>query len=141
MRISDWSSDVCSSDLAVLDCAQVATQIVDGGQGVVDGGQRIGRGLADRLAFVDGGGGRGAGRSRGGAGGSVGDLHVSGKVGRRASAVRALDEPVAVVILEQIGFIVGRGCTVGVLERQAASGDRSEEHKSELQSLMRISYA
>src|SRR3546814_19623042 len=30
MRISDWSSDVCSSDLAGLECARPRRRIVDG---------------------------------------------------------------------------------------------------------------
>src|SRR5690606_5321925 len=97
--------------------------IVDSGQSVVDGGQRIGSGLADRLAFVDGDGGGRAGRGTG-SGGSVGHLHVGGKVSRRARAVRTLDEPVAVVVLIQVGFVVGGdGGTISSLERQAASRD------------------
>src|SRR3546814_10318103 len=38
--------------------------------------------------------------------------------------------------------LLGReNCTVGALRAQAAAKGRSEEHTSELQSLMRISYA
>src|SRR3546814_2032135 len=83
MRISDWSSDVCSSDLVARDAGNAAR----------DGGGEIG---IDRGLVVDG-----AMRL------DMGDLATAGggNAGQRADLVR------------------------------------SEEHTSELQSLMRISYA
>src|SRR3546814_5694147 len=85
MRISDWSSDVCSSDLGA-------------------GGIRpVGRTLSHR--------GRDGARRQ---------------AGRHQLAVHADQE-------------VRSGGFRGVPE--AAAGERSEEHTSELQSLMRISYA
>src|SRR3546814_5403831 len=90
MRISDWSSDVCSSDLQGEDLAAADVQ--------VDRLERLearGVGLAECLDRDDG-------------------LHAgSGDVRR--------------------GWVPASGCT--------AYGQRSEEHTSELQSLMRISYA
>src|SRR3546814_7415789 len=96
MRISDWSSDVCSSDLEVV-LVELLAGLVDG----VKSDQRIlelGRRLAhDRLAV----------------------------------AIDAIDV-VSADILRCIGHRAA-GCRAAV--------DRSEEHTSELQSLMRISYA
>src|SRR3546814_2169766 len=107
MRISDWSSDVCSSDLRgpafgrVVDCRlrKLAAGIVDGeiepaAFGVDALEQRI-----DLFRLAD------IGRHR---------QH------RRAFAAREIDD----------------GVKAGIVEKS-----RSEEHTSELQSLMRISYA
>src|SRR3546814_6000475 len=93
MRISDWSSDVCSSDL--LADQEAALQV--GVQYRVP--VRLGH-LQERLGDGDAG---------------VVDQHV--------------DRPQRV-----LGRIEGGADRGGV-------GDRSEEHTSELQSLMRISYA
>src|SRR3546814_5364522 len=90
MRISDWSSDVCSSDLA-------AAGLVAGSAG------RLARALAAR----------GMGNAVAGHGGGSG-------FSRRDQCARGAQ-------------------STGV--RQRLSGElRSEEHTSELQSLMRISY-
>src|SRR3546814_6867122 len=89
MRISDWSSDVCSSDLQS------------------DEGQWRG---ADRPA-------RRTGADRGGDGAGA----VAEGSARQMEGVRP-------------GHRTGR-------ERQGRLSHRSEEHTSELQSLMRISYA
>src|SRR3546814_7259291 len=91
MRISDWSSDVCSSDLPPL-------------RGRAGAGVPAGRRQPDPLFAA---GGRGA----------IGQIS-----GRRDARRRPL------LALPQDGGTAG--------------GDgRSEEHTSELQSLMRISYA
>src|SRR3546814_4752249 len=86
MRISDWSSDVCSSDLDQLVRGAVADRALQRG-----GDQAHG----DRIARL-----RGPGR--------------------------------LVVALEHPAFAI---------EHAAHQVQRSEEHTSELQSLMRISYA
>src|SRR3546814_7764240 len=103
MRISDWSSDVCSSDLWL-----------------VVAGDRPDPRFRDRQASV---GRRYAGGRRGG------DGDAGGYIG------------------------AGRRCRDGAVSGQSGAGDdparkaahagagRSEEHTSELQSLMRISYA
>src|SRR3546814_2445542 len=121
MRISDWSSDVCSSDLSwygslkqsgdhLIRVRHAGELGVQGGE--VDPVQQLG---ADRLAV-------GRALVEGGAG--VGDHHhVEAQIGADPDA--------------------GRHAHVG----GDAEGDdlldatRSEEHTSELQSLMRISYA
>src|SRR3546814_3719212 len=108
MRISDWSSDVCSSDLlAVPDI------------------------LADR-------------RPVGGAG--LGGLQVLDRgavgIGRGAAGNRAKDQPRALDAVDHIGH--RRMIDAARRDRDLAPLDiraRSEEHTSELQSLMRISYA
>src|SRR3546814_4636248 len=108
MRISDWSSDVCSSDLA----RRVQLHRRPGQQGVDE-----------------------AGEHRADAGGEV----VAEAEGWVLVHVGALGE------LELHGVDAVRGTPmaagdVAALEA-AVGGVRSEEHTSELQSLMRITYA
>src|SRR3546814_2635436 len=94
MRISDWSSDVCSSDL------------IRQGLGVVGAGTRVGR-LAEvlRIAGID-----------------EADLNTHGP--------------------ERVGEEVpGAAVEAAGADDVVAAARRSEEHTSELQSLMRISYA
>src|SRR3546814_3864993 len=110
MRISDWSSDVCSSDLA------------DDGEHDAGGDAEEPVQLEDRVAeghgawsvrFLPRGAG-GCGRSRSAAVAPHGRLRTGSGPGSRRRARTA--------------SAVGRR-------------SRSEEHTSELQSLMRISYA
>src|SRR3546814_9972820 len=109
MRISDWSSDVCSSDLTLLDQVEgLADHRVEQVR-VVDAQQHV---LLARL------------RHHG--------LAVRRRVGHRL-----LDQDVAAVLHRR-----KRDRGVGGRGRQHMDGvRRSEEHTSELQSLMRISYA
>src|SRR3546814_1335495 len=103
MRISDWSSDVCSSDLIARQCIPVDEHSLGDREGerrirvAIDAAQRIG--CYRQRARGDGERGR------------------IGRILREAEAV--------------IAAVAG----------QPAAGHRSEEHTSELQSLMRISYA
>src|SRR3546814_5787522 len=91
MRISDWSSDVCSSDLHEIEIDGLAAAILTGHLG-----------LSGRLTLGDGRRGHAEAQRK----------HAGGEE---------------------------------VLQRQRHRGEsllsRSEEHTSELQSLMRISYA
>src|SRR3546814_1828491 len=116
MRISDWSSDVCSSDLSRSDRRQ---------------------GLA-----MGGGARRPDARAR-----ASGDAR--GDQGRPEARRYGSDPPVAPVgrardarrmeaYIEEVGKARGLNSLTG---RAVLSADRSEEHTSELQSLMRISYA
>src|SRR3546814_4248422 len=95
MRISDWSSDVCSSDLLIERFEHVG----DEARGAAPQPAAFGRGgeeLADRRRDID-------------------------------AAHPSRDD---------------RGSQeIGTQERGERGADRSEEHTSELQSLMRISYA
>src|SRR3546814_5568837 len=98
MRISDWSSDVCSSDLKVIgDHAVVALWF----------GQVC---------------------TRDGAEGTMGDMAIFGKGDRRR--------------VGRFGLSGRNGAAVcGCGLNRGRGGGRSEEHTSELQSLMRSSYA
>src|SRR3546814_9992225 len=100
MRISDWSSDVCSSDLVQKPLRIQRRHAAEAGR-------------SDRLAVV--------------------------LVGHVAGGEHALDRSLRGAAAEP-----GADLQVTVVHRQLAleqAGVRSEEHTSELQSLMRISYA
>src|SRR3546814_7620967 len=126
MRISDWSSDVCSSDLKV----RHGRAVVEFGSGSSAKTPLLLRAIAP-AAYVP--------------------IDISGDFLRDAAAALAQDFPDLPVIpveadfmepialpeairdLPKLGFFPGS--TIGHLV------PRSEEHTSELQSLMRISYA
>src|SRR3546814_2338518 len=121
MRISDWSSDVCSSDLIADDEADLRF-----GQRDLDLAGLLLEQLAHlvhRLARHD--------HAR----------HAGGTVGKRDLAPR---EPVAVRGdgAKQRNAVAVGGMQVDAVEiiARLIGGERSEEHTSELQSLMRISY-
>src|SRR3546814_7066405 len=115
MRISDWSSDVCSSDLR----ARRGDIDIAAGDDRIEAGREAGRVGSEII--------RGFGMFDG----------CRPHAGQRDVAAReAIDT-------DRAGVAGGR-------QRQRAAGgdqaarcaaDRSEEHTSELQSLMRISYA
>src|SRR3546814_10459426 len=110
MRISDWSSDVCSSDLLDIASAPATLDVLDELRAAI-AAQR------DLQTRIDG-------------------------IARDA---REHDESVA-ALTERLGIAAsGGGVTLleGMRARLSAarSTARSEEHTSELQSLMRISYA
>src|SRR3546814_7293767 len=121
MRISDWSSDVCSSDLGI-DHVRVAAQVGD----VVFG---VGRELAQELLHV-----------------AVAHVGVRLRRARLGQFARQAGQ------VAEAGMRVGEGAefvAVQQLARRARALQqhhlhaalRSEEHTSELQSLMRTSYA
>src|SRR3546814_9269799 len=115
MRISDWSSDVCSSDLD-LDPGRVTVLLVELGRahdvGEEDGDRPVGTG-------------------------QLGDLGAVGQ-GDAGELLDGAGQESADALLADLGGGVDHGA-------QRMGGDvtglRSEEHTSELQSLMRISYA
>src|SRR3546814_4600173 len=132
MRISDWSSDVCSSDLLAV--------AVDGDGGVdvgvlamdADDHDRHAGLLGDRR-FVAAGFLAGGGKLRLHRGELVdaqGVLHLRGEIGRGGLVLAGLH------VVEQAG-----GGRHGVGVAFGGHRRRSEEPTSELQSLMRISYA
>src|SRR3546814_1670099 len=99
MRISDWSSDVCSSDLRLdLDRAGDVDLLAEGGIGSGD---------------------------------AVIDLLAHGHF--------ELGEPLDLFPLHEAGHLEQLGAVP--FDGFLRVGGRSEEHTSELQSLMRISYA
>src|SRR3546814_2562669 len=102
MRISDWSSDVCSSDLRIR--LDVAVIILAGPDELARPFQRRCDHVVDEAVFID----------------DVRLLELVGEFGVEH-------------LLEQ----VLEAAVIGLQDRVL----RSEEHTSELQSLMRISYA
>src|SRR3546814_7299897 len=110
MRISDWSSDVCSSDLGdALVARNVRLQLRDFHLDHVGHGVRWRRQPVRPADLGDGGGHHERGPAVGPAPGARGGAD---------------------------GGLGGR-----VRPQRGGGGGRSEEHTSELQSLMRISYA
>src|SRR3546814_8897847 len=105
MRISDWSSDVCSSDLGR-------------GVGRVDRSSLSADGRAD---------------DRGSAGAFAGPLHIGASKRRRDGDLLGGHDASAGADL--------RTTSQQPFLRRSRACSRSEEHTSELQSLMRISYA
>src|SRR3546814_8824955 len=111
MRISDWSSDVCSSDLA------------EKGKGQGDAAQREGHGESQQQHAADG------------------REHDEGENLPKQRRIHFLDRSRLFFLRLELRMphqnqIAPPG------ERQPLEADqRSEEHTSELQSLMRISYA
>src|SRR3546814_8797581 len=121
MRISDWSSDVCSSDLRIVGA-------------VLYGDTADGSWYFDLLKKQD----------------DVSELRDMLIFGQSfASGGGAADPKAAVAALSDDAEICGcngvtKGQVVSCIAKGAHSLDavrRSEEHTSELQSLMRISYA
>src|SRR3546814_3170523 len=107
MRISDWSSDVCSSDLFLLAQRQILARYA----GSLVLALLLETGSRDRRANLN----------------TLGD-----------SFLGPLYEAIPVFLLGEPGFRFDR-CRQDVRLRGLEL--RSEEHTSELQSLMRISYA
>src|SRR3546814_5577799 len=111
MRISDWSSDVCSSDLDHTTGLHVVAELLDLGGAELD---LLQRGLGVLV-------------------GAAGEA-----AGHRARLRALRDDERHRALARQLGRYVGGQ------RHHHALGDvlgRSEEHTSELQSLMRISYA
>src|SRR3546814_3447638 len=120
MRISDWSSDVCSSDLAAIFDALALI------------GRRLppaadfSRHLADLLLVVARNFDRGLIRRL--------DRDALGHIEIDVVAVAKLQ-------LQRLALRRGAIADAGDLQNLGETVGRSEEHTSELQSLMRISYA
>src|SRR3546814_3270517 len=140
MRISDWSSDVCSSDLPLEAPHSVELTLeVDRHRLVFT----LGRGIAELIggqrnrieAAVEGEGRR--------------DRDALARIEERI--LRGAEKVAAAAIDDAVRRAIGQDTLIdrGILERRvelaigAVDADlpRSEEHTSELQSLMRISYA
>src|SRR3546814_2586628 len=120
MRISDWSSDVCSSDLAGSRRAGAAAARVSAGRGAGAAGVGVPRvGRRARAAVR---------------------LRADDRLGSQRSAAAA---PGAAELPRQRGALhsAWRHFARRAPRRRRAADRRSEEHTSELQSLMRISDA
>src|SRR3546814_4127409 len=150
MRISDWSSDVCSSDLAnrsssfplvasVERCGIVGDGLLNLGHGHIDrpgeARAQIPVGLSKIADHDDFGTHR------------ADVAEIPSEVLDQVRLVRRLERPVEHArLIERLGLRDRRGLNdrIDLVGRGHESGIqrlRSEEHTSELQSLMRISYA
>src|SRR3546814_4866467 len=123
MRISDWSSDVCSSDLPFVSLSNSATS--EGGNAQSEGLSTIElRSLGDSrtLVLIDG----------------------RRTVSNSAQANRVSLSSIPDDFVDRIEIITGGASSVYGSDAIAGVVNiitRSEEHTSEIQSLMRISYA
>src|SRR3546814_4559510 len=113
MRISDWSSDVCSSDLLVVRLF-LAPDHVGGLVALEFGGQQLAR---ERVQLLD-----------------ADQRHVVG-----LALVHVFEQVVVDLARAQHDALCLLRVAGGVGDQVLET--RSEEHTSELQSLMRISYA
>src|SRR3546814_10733902 len=119
MRISDWSSDVCSSDLTIVESeVPLNDYVAEVALKPVTDGNRTFWSWSSRFRPPPG-------RER-----ELTDLVSQGVYEAGFAAVRALVERRPVPAPAR-----------PVALSPSAAGARSEEHKSELQSLMRIPYA
>src|SRR3546814_8040281 len=109
MRISDWSSDVCSSDLIASRADALRWRQANLAEGVT-----LGELLSD---------------------GSMPVVHPATPATDIANLMIAEDMGRICVVDPQSGALIG------IIARRNLLSARSEEHTSELQSLMRISYA
>src|SRR3546814_3671372 len=125
MRISDWSSDVCSSDLEHEPENESETN---------DRSPR----RADLSRHPGGSGGERAGRCRARADRRAPVRQPAARQRRRRDGGAVLPALLGVPLHRPPGRAAARCRTA---RRGAARQGRSEEHTSELQSLMRISYA
>src|SRR3546814_7966848 len=120
MRISDWSSDVCSSDL-------IFPRAVDG------------VGEKEPALVPEGGLARARGKRHALRGGQVPGVELLAEIAELVAAedddaIFRRDRGAAPVLARPAGIVAHQEQGLAMLER-------SEEHTSELQSLMRISYA
>src|SRR3546814_5530984 len=124
MRISDWSSDVCSSDLAAggaeIEAAKRSRQGLQGRDAAAGrGGKEFEAVESDIEARHD---------VR-----RIGDARQKGNAGRHRGFAEAVGQAGRD---DEFGAGIQR-----IAEHSRVQHRRSEEHTSELQSLMRISYA
>src|SRR3546814_1885842 len=122
MRISDWSSDVCSSDLHFVEHANAARTdgMAKALQAAVDLAGQLAIGVVEAVQYV-----------------------ADRAAFRRDEQILGCDEfgdGEAVVHLQHADLFA-RIAHTGLFISALGGDPRSEEHTSELQSLMRISYA
>src|SRR3546814_2069582 len=144
MRISDWSSDVCSSDLRPGSRSLSISKLV-----IASRARPAERCRRERATGIEEAGGEVGQRIRG-ARGPSGEGEVGTRFGEQVVAAHRLAGAAAKLALAllhhppigelgaDVAGVVGRIFVVGIDD---VADLRSEEHTSELQSLMRISYA
>src|SRR3546814_6501373 len=117
MRISDWSSDVCSSDLIRTTISEMGPVLLARLMGLNDTQEGV---LTIAFRFAD----------------EQGLLLLDLADLQALLAHCAANAP---ALSAQYGNVTK--ASVGAIQRQLLQLERSEEHTSELQSLMRLSYA
>src|SRR3546814_7473414 len=143
MRISDWSSDVCSSDLTVCEGAGHARDL---GRAGADGLGGIAPRSGDNRDFFDDGAylrQRECKKSRCNLQEvDVRRQHPRLEIGRDwIEVIGGRERPTCLATAEE-AMVAKMIVDIGNAQDEGdAPIDRSEEHTSELQSLMRISYA
>src|SRR3546814_4560300 len=130
MRISDWSSDVCSSVLVYTGCLRGGVHDLDA---TVLGPAILARRGAGRALFAV------ADHRDLAAGTTVGLQRGRHRIGAALAEAQVVVAAAALVGVAFQGH--ARGRTVTQVLGVAGHRGRSEEHTSELQSLKRISYA
>src|SRR3546814_2749819 len=125
MRISDLSSDVCSSDLIDPIDIAVVIAIIAVRRVVIDVLIPVGHIVAAAPGRRPGGRSRPSDR-----------IEVAGRI-----EIGRLDVPVEIAIVVIVPVAAGTAIAARLPGIITLPVERSEEHTSELQSLMRISYA
>src|SRR3546814_10238572 len=125
MRISDWSSDVCSSDLFACGTSNFITKTDSG---------RPGRAVCVRAPKR-----RVTRHCRGETMRTI-DHHIAGLSGGGSARSHDIFDPNTGQVQARVALGTRADLDAAVAAAEAAQ-PRSEEHTSELQSLMRISYA
>src|SRR3546814_9052449 len=139
MRISDWSSDVCSSDLldrTLRNLRSAWSELSDSTRSYLSGAPRpdlpgddLEKVRQQMLDCLEAKGGEVSARAR------------AAELGRSYLALNATGRHRFLSLLAE-EFGTDREQVAAAVEALGqADGERSEEHTSELQSLMRISYA
>src|SRR3546814_2363582 len=133
MRISDWSSDVCSSDLR---CPS-AIRNHPSGCGLCNSLQRARNMICDpdiviRVENL---------KTRFGDHIIHQDLNLEGHRGEILGVVGGSGSGKSGMMNTILGLIAPSHGSIEIFQKKIGSRDRSEEHTSELQSLIRISYA
>src|SRR3546814_5533738 len=121
MRISDWSSDVCSSDLIVKLVHAIAGDSAVGRDGMLMiAASRNG----ERIALDD----------------LAGERFVHFEMAERFRSAGRVEKRIDFHALAETVVLAAGECEHATDEPARRFDARSEEHTSELQSLMRISY-
>src|SRR3546814_5681637 len=131
MRISDWSSDVCSSDLVPRNVVITGAASVTSVTFTITGTDVFGDDLVETIT------------------GPTGATAASGKKAFKTVTAIAVSATTTAAVTVGTGDVLGlpvylpsSGAVLKELQDGAsATAGRSEEHTSELQSLMRITYA
>src|SRR3546814_7947683 len=142
MRISDWSSDVCSSDLfrdvqRGSGIGAKSALAVLSGAGVDEFARLVQAGDVTALVRIPGIGKKTAERIVVELRERMADGYPTGAVGAAGGVAGIATDPLseATVALQQLGYKPAEA------QRMARQAFRSEEHKAELQALMRHPYA